>query len=65
VVFLAKSRCPRKKGGTSFLQRAPRVLGGNKGLNILDVIIIIVNVPHYCVMYLFVFLNASRMQSYI
>ena len=30
----AKSRCPRKKGGTSFLQRALGVLGGDKGLKL-------------------------------
>ena len=30
--FLVKSYCPKKKGGTPFLQRALGVLGGNKGL---------------------------------
>ena len=32
-LFLAKICCPRKKNGTSFMHRAPRVLGDNKGLS--------------------------------
>jgi len=35
IFFVAKSRCPSKKGGPSFSQRAHGVLGSNKGLTFI------------------------------